>query len=62
MFLSFLFTRFTPSRVCPLSCSSTAYALPKYDHICISKNRHKPIYKGRCHTHKCTNHNDKYGL
>ncbi|KRX29779.1 hypothetical protein T05_10546 [Trichinella murrelli] len=25
-------------------------------------NRHKPIHKGRCHTLKCTNHNDKYGL
>ncbi|KRY27268.1 hypothetical protein T01_7678 [Trichinella spiralis] len=25
-------TMFTSSRVCPLSCSSTAYALTKYDH------------------------------
>ncbi|KRX12188.1 hypothetical protein T07_8946 [Trichinella nelsoni] len=30
--------------------------------LCISKNQHKPIHKGRCHTLKCTNHNDKYGL
>ncbi|KRY03364.1 hypothetical protein T01_6036 [Trichinella spiralis] len=26
------------------------------------RNQHKPIHKGRCHTLKCTNHNDKYGL
>ncbi|KRX61726.1 hypothetical protein T09_7629, partial [Trichinella sp. T9] len=33
--------KFTSSRVCPLSCSSIAYALPKYDH---TTKEHKLIF------------------
>ncbi|KRX31241.1 hypothetical protein T06_6866, partial [Trichinella sp. T6] len=49
------FIYFTPQ------CLSFASANFRLE-VCISKNQHRPIHKERCHTVKCTNHNDKYGL